>query len=233
MSRTITNNELDILVRLATRRLVNKDIEQLENVDTSEIPDTPGFDKKVRAAIKRDARQEEINKILKPIGRAAKTVGLVIVVGIVALFTMAMAIRPIRTAVWDAVVEWYEDFIAVRSSDTPDHPLTIEEIRFPTYIPEGWSITVDSNQQGMVSLTITGTNDEMIFLEQKVITDEIWIDNADVELFEILLNGQNAAQLAQYSDGMIQLIWENSYVFHLTSYECSLDLVLRIAESIN
>jgi hypothetical protein len=212
---------------------VNKDIEQLENVDTSEIPDTPGFDKKVRAAIKRDARQEEINKILKPIGRAAKTVGLVIVVGIVALFTMAMAIRPIRTAVWDAVVEWYEDFIAVRSSDTPDHPLTIEEIRFPTYIPEGWSITVDSNQQGMVSLTITGTNDEMIFLEQKVITDEIWIDNADVELFEILLNGQNAAQLAQYSDGMIQLIWENSYVFHLTSYECSLDLVLRIAESIN
>ena len=76
---------------------------------TSSIPDRPSFDKKVRAAIRRDARKETLKKILKPFGKAAKVVGIVLVTVIVVVFTMMMAIRPIRTAVWDAVVEWYEE----------------------------------------------------------------------------------------------------------------------------
>ena len=66
MSRTITDNELDIVVRLAVRRLMQKEIEHFQNIDTSSIPDRPSFDKKIRAAIRRDARKEKLKKILKP-----------------------------------------------------------------------------------------------------------------------------------------------------------------------
>ena len=74
----------------------------------------------------------------------------------------------------------------------------------------------------------------MIIVQQWAIdfADDVWIDNTEVDLSDVLINGKYKAQLAQYSDGMIQLIWENSYVFHLTSYDCPLELVLQIAESI-
>ncbi len=59
MSKIITDNELDIVMRLATRQLVKKEIERLQNADTSKIPDPPTFDKKVRAAIRREVKKEK------------------------------------------------------------------------------------------------------------------------------------------------------------------------------
>ena len=235
MLRTITDNELDIVMRLAARRLVKKEIERLESMDTSQMPEAPGFDKKVRAAIRRDAQKEKLKKVWKPVGHVVKTVGIVIVVGIVALFTMAMAIRPLRTAVWDAVVEWYENYVTVSLPEEADYPQEIEEIKFPSYIPEGWSITVDSKKPKKVSYVLTGENDELIFIDQMVIgySDELHIDNTEVELSEVMLNGQTETQLAEYSDGRIILIWKKAYVFFMETFDCPLDLVIQIAESIN
>ncbi len=235
MSRTITDNELDIVVRLAARRYMKREIERLENMDTSKMPETPGFDKKVRAAIRRDARKEKLKKVWKPVGHVAKTVGLVIIVGIVALFTTAMAIRPLRTAVWDAVVEWYEEYIVIHSSGSAENPQTIEEIHFPTYVPEGWSITVEAKSNAGIRYTLSDGEDRTIYVEQAVngSSNEVSIDNTEVELTEILLNEQYPAQLAVYEDGMIILIWENTYRFGIISFGCGQDLVLQIAESIN
>ena len=124
MSRTITDNELDIVVRLAVRRLMQKEIEHFQNIDTSSIPDRPSFDKKIRAAIRRDAQKEKLKKILKPVGRVAKAAGLVLVTGIVVVFTKMMAIRPIRTAIWDAAVEWYNECVFISLPDETERSVT-------------------------------------------------------------------------------------------------------------
>ena len=124
MSRTITDNELDIVVRLAVRRLMQKEIEHFQNIDTSSIPDRPSFDKKIRAAIRRDAQKEKLKKILKPVGRVAKAAGIVLVTGIVVVFTMLMAIRPIRTAIWEAAVEWYNECVFISLPDETERSVT-------------------------------------------------------------------------------------------------------------
>ncbi len=124
MSRTITDNELDIVVRLAVRRLMQKEIEHFQNIDTSSIPDRPSFDKKIRAAIRRDVQKEKLKKILKPVGRVAKAAGIVLVTGIVVVFTMLMAIRPIRTAIWEAAVEWYNECVFISLPDETERSVT-------------------------------------------------------------------------------------------------------------
>ncbi len=176
-----------------------------------------------------------MKKVWKPVGRIAKAAGIVIVIGIVAMFTMAMAIRPLRTGFWNAIVEWYENYVFVSLPDAADLPQEIEEIKFPSNIPEGWTITVDSKRRNSVSSILSGLNDELIFLDQMVIGpyDDTWLDRTETMISEIMLSGEYKAQLAEYSDGSIILIWKKSYVYYLSSFNCSLDLVKQIAESID
>jgi hypothetical protein len=103
---------------------MQKEIEHFQNIDTSSFPDRPSFDKKISAAIRRDAQKEKLKKILKPVGRVAKAAGIVLVTGIVVVFTMMMAIRPIRTAVWDAAVEWYNECVFISLPDETERSVT-------------------------------------------------------------------------------------------------------------
>lgn len=151
------------------------------------------------------------------------------------LFATAMSIHPIRAAFWEAVLTWYEDYIAIRMEKDPevDYPKFIEERILPENIPEGWRIEVVGENKVNGMYEIYGTEEENIIYEQMVFTGRgVWYDNTDCIIDKVLINGNTTAYLLTYLDGDIALHWVDRYEFSLFTENSSQEQLIKIAEDI-
>lgn len=150
------------------------------------------------------------------------------------LFTgVAMSFPTVRAAVWETLVSWYEDYIAVWFDDEEDTPDSIEEEILPT-LPAGWKIEKVMSIQFANIYKIISTHGEKVEYHQMVKEyGEIWLDNEECSVEIILLNDQYNAYLCTYSDGSIQVAWGNHYGFLLRSDDVSVEVLIELAENIN
>jgi hypothetical protein len=231
MLKTITASEFETIIGLGAEKWLDDEIDVMTNLDVSEFTLSDKMERHIRSSIQRNSRKEKWT----PVFHCAKIAGIILVSVISILFAAAMMIQPVRAAFFDAIVQWYDDYIAIRFVPEEDVPTKIEEVKYPTYLPKGWQIELNYQGIGGADYKIVNQKgDIVIYIEQSPHNqvDEIWFDNTDAEITEILLNKQYSAQLITYNDGNYALTWNNIYNYYLISYQCDLELVLRIAESI-
>jgi len=130
----MTNNErnFDILMKLAVDKCMEDEIAEFDALDTSDITVPEKTRRKVMNTLRMKYLRESLGvQIMKRI-----TVACLAIVTV--LFAAAMSIQPIRAAFWEAVVTWYEDYIAIRMEKDPevDYPKVIEERILPENLPE-------------------------------------------------------------------------------------------------
>ena len=149
---TELNDKLDLLIAWAARDCENDEAEKFKNIDTSGVVLSAGFYARKRRLIGRYKLRPALAVCRKCFVRVAVALMALMSIG----FLTVMAIPNVRNAMFDAVVEWYENYVSVRfeagggdepggiASVDPDTtsasvtpPTKIEKIMKPTYVPQG------------------------------------------------------------------------------------------------
>ena len=107
------NNKFDYLVSIALLDCGNKDLEMFEAIDDSNIVLSNRLTRRVRHIIYKKAH-ESMFKATKRIS-VRLAVAMMIIMSL--LLVTLMSISATREAIWNAIIEWYDDYITVRFED--------------------------------------------------------------------------------------------------------------------
>ena len=221
------DTNFDVLMKLAVDRCMGDEIALFNSLDTTGVTVSSKTKRKVMNAIKlHNLRKSVLFKVTKRV-----TVACLAVVTVI--FSIAMCIQPIRAAFWNAIVQWYEDYIGIRYEVVEnDYPKIIEKKMLPQSLPEGWTIEILDECDFSVNYLISGTNGETIYYDQKIVsTEEIWFNNKDCVEEKILLNNIEA-YIYSYSYNNGNLIWKDDYIFILSGENVSKEILIEIAGTI-
>jgi hypothetical protein len=229
MLKTITASEFETIIGLGAEKWLDDEIDVMTHLDVSEFTLSDSMDRRIRSHIRRNNRKERWSLVL----RYVKIAGIILVSVISILFAAAMMIQPVRAAFIDAIVQWCDNYIGIRFTMDEEVPTVIEEIKYPTYLPDGWIIEDGFTSKIGADYVITDGMNKQIYIEQHVINshEEIWYDNVEAMISDVVLSPNISAKLISYPDGMIILTWENQYIYEITDYDGEVELLIHIAES--
>jgi len=177
-------------------------------------------------------------------------------------FLTAMAIPNVRNAIFDAVVEWYDDHISVRfepnsgtssdesdtlsSSEVTDYtdrlddshtaltpPDTIEKVMKPSYAPKDVEEDIVTNNRFTVVIDYYFGDDLILSFTQALYDDRDKLyDNKVGVSHSIEVNGYRAVVLELESNGL-EIIWTDGfYYYDVYSTTLDVDELIKVASSV-
>lgn len=245
---TELNDKLDLIIAWAARDCENDEAEKFKNIDTSGVVLSAGFYARKRRLIGRYKLRPALAVCRKCFVRVAVVLMALMSIG----FLTVMAIPDVRNAMFDAVVEWYENYVSVRfeagcgdepggiSSVDPDTapasvtpPTKIEKIMKPTYIPQGAEEDVVINNASCVAIDYYSVDDIIMSFNQMLFSDgETLYDNSISGTNDVMVNGNRAIAFRHESQGN-KLIWtDGEYYYQLRSVTLEIDELVKIASSV-
>jgi len=160
--------------------------------------------------------------------RKGRRVMIFIAAAIVLVLTACAAIEPIRKA----IITWHEKYVGLLfvSDTSDDYPIVIEERILPP-LDEGWRIDVIISTQVLGCYRFTSPYGSEIFYDQQVYKpDEIKMDNTGCVIDEITVNDVKAYICVYNEGGYVSLMWEDKYLFSLSSEQESVWYLIEILE---
>lgn len=223
----MTRNENPTLgLKAAARLCLDEEVAAFDCIDTAGIK----VSRRTAARILRAIRASR-STFARRFGRAAAC----FLIALSLLFAAAMCIEPIRASILNAVLTWYEEYVAVRFvAPAEDTPSRICETILPD-IPSKWETEEIVCDDTMVFFVYHTPQGQHASFQQMPRSDSavIALDNTDCTVQEIFLNNRYSAQLFSYADGRYSIAWDNRYVFIVDGKDIDLDVLLRMAESVN
>lgn len=230
---TMKKDKLDAMIMLSAHTLAEKNVSDLHFAAHTDFKMPDSVERKIKSMISKEHHKFEY----APLMHYAKHVVLVLLVICTTSFAFIMSMAPVRSAAWDTIVQWYDDYIAVSYTVVETPPQVIEEKREPTAIPEDWEKTVVLDTTVMYYVKYSEKDRMIMNFTQKVLDDnEDWIDNEEATIENIMI-GKNKGYFIQLTDkGKRYLIWNDgvyAYTIEFIGSEVEFSSVLRIAESIS
>ena len=253
-------DKLDLMIGLALSLERDKDLVMFDELDTSEVIK----DKKYYQVKKSIFRNYRIKTVMRHIKTGVPKVAVFIVAILSAATIAVTSIKPLRNAVIDAIIEWRDEYLMIRynvpESEYPEEeettesttedtssvqglqtpgetiipPKTIEEVRKPTYVPEGVIEDMVMKNDKILVLDYYLNNDNIYSFSQEVLSKNItYVDNDDVVLIQTTINNYNAQIVENKADGLKFIIWtDGEYIYQITSYIYERKELINIAESV-
>lgn len=252
-----TCDQLDAILTLATAKYAQK----LTDEFLSAKPDFE-LSEQAEQRILRLIRKDKHRTTRKNAGRIVKYIMVACLIAATLAFTACMAFPRIRQAIWKAIVEWHDDYIAVKfvpsepeasntstaepsdtvledTTDTPDSPIavppdSIEEINTPSYMPIGYT-TKSSLKKGVFRLSYYDESDAFVFsYNQMVIDSGSEGDALEGISTETTLNGLSAIVITYDDDpNVYTLYWQDSqYRYSIYGYFEDYNELIRFATSV-
>ncbi len=221
------DTEFKIALKLASMMALDDMTAEYDDLDLSDVVVNEKTARKIRRA-SRMARLKE-----SCIALSLNKVAVAVLLAGTILFTAMMCIQPVRAALWETIVTWYEDFVGMIFEAPDEYPKIIEKVKIPE-VPDGWNIEKMDEDKISVTYILTGSDDEFIMYQQMVYTnDEIWVDNTGCSINEIELENGTKAQLYSYEDGRYHIYWVNDYVFSIMGENITSEMLIKMANNIN
>lgn len=247
------SDKLDLLIAFSANDCGNDDVEMFRNLDTSGVTLSSDFYAKQRRLVGRYNRKPKLALLRKCLMRAAVVLLVIMSVG----FLTLMAIPNLRNVIFEAVIEWYDDYISVRfepsggensngtdissensgetgNSDTEVTPPTkIERAMKPTYIPDGAEEDIVKNSQSGIVIDYYLGDDLILSFTQTIYKrKEMLFDNNVNASCEIEVNGFKAVLLDSEANGKT-VVWTDG-IYYYSIYSSSLDVeeMVSVASSI-
>ena len=107
------NNKFDYLVSIALLDCGDKDLEMFEAIDDSNIVLSNRLTRRVRYIIYKKSHES----MFKATKRISVRVAVAMMIIMSLLLVTLMSISATREAIWNAIIEWYDDYITVRFED--------------------------------------------------------------------------------------------------------------------
>lgn len=241
-------DKLDLIIAWAARDCENDEAEKFKNIDTSGVVLSAGFYARKRRLIGRYKLRPALAVCRKCFVRVAVALMALMSIG----FLTVMAIPNVRNAMFDAVVEWYEDYVSVRfepsgaqepdgtSDIDPDTtvasvtpPTKIEKIMKPTYVPQGAEEDIVlSNTFGVTIDYYSGDNMILSFTQTLFDNGKKLLDNGIPDMRDIEINGNSAITFRHESEGDVVIWTDGEYYYQLRSAALGIDELVKIASSV-
>ena len=246
------NDKLDLLIAFLADDFGNDDVEMFRNLDTSGVTLSDGFYARQRRLINKYKRKPTLVLFRKWLVRVAVALMVVMSIG----FLTAMAIPDVRNAIFDAVVEWYENYVSVRfepnggassgdgdpsvtsaetntQKSTLTPPTKIEKIMKPSYVPEG--VEEDMVSNGKVGVVIDYYLDDNLILSfAQTLYDnkDQFYNNKTKTSHDIDMNGHSAVVLELESNGLAIIWTDGVYYYDVYSTMLDVDELIKVASSV-
>lgn len=121
----LKNDKLDALILLSGSVLIDENVRHFESTDTSCVLRPRSLDRRVKRNIKRESLKNDFGTFFK----YAKRVAAVILVICTVSFAAIISVDAVRKAVWNIVVEFFDDYMSIFFESELTHPKTLEEIK--------------------------------------------------------------------------------------------------------
>lgn len=251
-------DKLDMIIALAAKDCGNDDVELLDNLDVSEV----ALDKYFHRRKARIVEKHKHYPTMIAFKRGLLRVAIVLMVFMSLGFTTIMAISPMRKAVFEVVIEWYEDYITIRyeptdkdvndasggeGNDTKDNdenppindpviipPTVIEEVRKPTALPQNVVEDVVMQNKTLVCIDYYINNEFAYTFNQMLLADrDKYLDNEGVLIETIDINGNSGTVIQHTEFSGVSIVWsDGEYIYQMITQSTSLDELIHICRSV-
>jgi len=244
------SDKFDHLILLAAIKCAEEDAEKLNELDTSGVVFDDSYYKKRNKIINKFKRAPSVRTTKTVLLRLAAAIMIVIMLSCV----LIGCVPALRKAIFDAIVKWYDNYIAV-SYETQDGqedetgyeeaptsqinddvvvPTSIIDIRKPRDLPEGvWEDFVTQTSTS-IHIDYYSSEDYIFSFSQTLLkpTDN-HIDSEDVTVTKIKINDNNAMVIEAVYEREIYVFWnDGEYSYNIFSTESDLETLIRYAESV-
>lgn len=242
------SDKFDHLIALAAMKCADEEADELNSLDTSSVSFDPSYYRK-RSKVIRQYKH-------KPRDRRSTAVRLAVAIAaaVIVMSLLIGCVPRLREAIYNAIVEWYNDYFSVRYEDPDgkeketlyeeesttanelgaDAPIYIEDIHKPTDLPEGvWEDVLSENNTHIIIDYYCGDEYLFSFTQSLLKPIDRYVDNDEVNVKYIDINGNNATVIEYIGKKEINIIWsDNEYSYHIFSTECDLSTLVEYAKSV-
>ena len=165
----LKNDKLDALIIMSGDVLIKKNYELYQNTDVSGVIKPKSLDRRVMRNINRENRKKEYGNLYKYFGRCAVLILVVCTVS----FAVMMSVEAVRSAVWNAIIEFFDDYLSisyVMDSEVPDKIEQKSELEIGR--PE-WEKQVVADNNSMYVVVYRENGEKIITYMQRVIDESI------------------------------------------------------------
>ena len=238
------SDKFDHLIALAAIKCIDEEVKEFNEADVSGVEFDESYYRK---------RKQTINKYKRRTNtRFAKTLSVRIAVAIVIILTLTCVligcVPKWRQAIYNAIVEWYDNCFAVRYEDPNgrtketghveetvpntetiiDVPTQIEEIRKPRNLPEGvWEDVLAQTSSGIIIDYYLNDVYIFSFTQWLLKPSDNHVDNEDAIVTDINING-NAATVVEYlNKDERYILWnDGDYLYYIVSTEGDIETLI-------
>ena len=228
-------DKLDHLIALAASKCLDEEAKALMDIDTSGVQFDDEYYRKKKKVINKYKRRRS--------PRLAKTVAIRVAAAIMIMITLTCAligcVPKWRRAIYNAIVEWYEDCFAVRYEATtgeeaetrypetteaepeeanadaePEQtkpvPTYIEEVRKPRDLPDGVWEDVVTKTSIVVNIDYYFNEEYLFSFTQRVLkSNDKQFDNDGAEVTYIQINEKDATVVEYADKEEIYVLWSD------------------------
>ena len=227
-------DKYDYLIAMATLDAKNDDVEMFENLDTSDVVLSDRIVRKIHRLIK-TSRGDSSRHITKVRGILSR-VAIVALVVISVMFTVMMSVSAIRNAVWNVIVEWYDKYLSIdyESNSPASLPMTIEEVRKPTLLPQGAEEAVIFDDKWSYFTEYYIENECcLVFQQSRLNTGETYVDSETAIIKEVMIGEFDGLILTYEKNTDMIILWnDGEYRYTLTGYGLDAEILVMIAKSV-
>lgn len=224
----VKNDNLDALILLSAQVLEESNLSRFAAAGTADTMRPASLDRKVRRLIRQEQHARRAAARWTPVKRVVAAILIFCTVA----FAAAMSIEAVRGAVWQAIVRWYDTYIAVSFEDADAVPKTIRTKHEPTDVPSDWVREVRVDSQILYRIVYRKEGKKMLSYKQQPLENQAWANKADSTTKEIFVGDRTATLVTSKDTGHYTLYWSDGayqYTLQSISNDITLALMVQIA----
>lgn len=231
-------DKLDAMLFIAVKKCGMKEVEKFNNPKSTDVTFSKRFYARKRKILRR-YKSKSVARVFKKVARSA-AIALLIILSMA--FITVMSVSALRTAVLDAVVDFFDDYVKVGFGDAgatpvptdeaPARPTSIEEVKHITDLPDGVVEEVVLKLKNVYKTKYSKDGVVLFTLVQETYKEnEVLFDNIDVDALTVYVNNMEARKF-RTEKGADSLCWsDGEYIYTIICNSKEYDMI-KLAESV-
>ena len=231
-------DKLDAMLFIAVKKCGMKEVEKFNNPKSTDVTFSKRFYARKRKILRR-YKSKTVARVFKKVARSA-AIALLIILSMA--FITVMSVSALRTAVLDAVVDFFDDYVKVGFGDAgatpvptdevPSRPTSIVEVIHITDLPDGVVEEVVTSKSYIHKIEYYKNGINVFSLVQETFREnEVLFDNIDVDAQVVYVNNVEARMFCT-QEGKQYICWtDNKYILTIICEIEEFDII-KLAESV-
>lgn len=231
-------DKLNAMLFIAVKKCGMEEVEKFNNPKSTDVTFSKRFYARKRKIL-RSYKSKTVARVFKKVARSA-AIALLIILSMA--FITVMSVSALRTAVLDAVVDFFDDYVKVGFGDSgatpvptdevPSRPTSIEEVKRITDLPDGVVEEVALKLKNVYKTKYSKDGVVLFTLVQETYKEnEVLFDNVDVNAQVVYVNNVEARMFCT-QEGKQFICWtDNKYILTIICEIEEFDII-KLAESV-